>query len=88
MSPELAKVYYLLGKSYDKQMTTIDRDQTAADNAQGWFRVVLDRYPDSEYAPKARRPAWRYVRVDGTARPLRRSAFISSTTTCARARAA
>ena len=55
MSPDLAKVYYLLGKSYDKQMTTIDRDQTAADNAQGWYRVVLDRYPDSDYAPKARR---------------------------------
>jgi outer membrane protein assembly factor BamD len=55
MSRELAKVYYLLGKSYDKQMTTPDRDQTAADNAQGWYRVVLDRYPDSEYAPKARR---------------------------------
>ncbi len=55
MSPELAKVYYLLGKSYDKQMTTTDRDQTAADNAQGWFRVVVDRYPNSEWAPKARR---------------------------------
>ena len=55
MSPALAKVYYLLGKSFDKQMTTIDRDQTAADNAQGWYRVVVDRYPESDYAPKARR---------------------------------
>jgi hypothetical protein len=55
MSPELAKVYYLLGKSFDKQMTTIDRDQGAADNAQGWYRVVVDRYPQSEYASKARR---------------------------------
>jgi outer membrane protein assembly factor BamD len=55
MSPTLAKVYYLLGKSYEKQMTTPDRDQTAADNAQGWYRVVVDRYPTSEYAPKARR---------------------------------
>ncbi len=55
MSPELAKVYYLLGKSFEKQMTTIDRDQQAADNAQGWYRVVVDRYPESEYAPKARR---------------------------------
>ena len=55
MSPELAKVYYLLGKSFDKQMTTIDRDQAAADNAQGWYRVVVDRYPESVYAPKARR---------------------------------
>lgn len=55
MSPELPKVYYLLGKSFDKQMTTPDRDQGAADNAQGWYRVVIDRYPDSIYAPKARR---------------------------------
>ena len=55
MSPELAKVYYLLGKSYEKQMTTFDRDQAAADNAQGWYRVVLDRYPESSFAPKARR---------------------------------
>ena len=55
MSPMLAKVYYLLGKSFDKQMTTIDRDQTAADNAQGWYRVVVDRYPESPYAAKARR---------------------------------
>jgi outer membrane protein assembly factor BamD len=54
MSPQLAKVYYLLGKSFYKQMTTIDRDQGAADNAQGWFRVVLDRYPQSEYAQRAR----------------------------------
>ena len=55
MSPELPKVYYLLGKSYMDQMTTTDRDQGAAENAHGWFRVVIDRYPDSLYAPKARR---------------------------------
>jgi outer membrane protein assembly factor BamD len=55
MSPALAKVYFLLGRSFQKQMTTIDRDQGAADNAQGWYRVVLDRYPDSEFAPRARR---------------------------------
>ncbi len=54
MSPSLAKVYYMLGKSFDKQMTTIDRDQGAAENAAGWYRVVVDRYPTSEYAPKAR----------------------------------
>jgi len=55
MSPALAQVYYLLGKSFEKQMTTTDRDQGAADNAAGWYRVVVDRYPESEYAPKARR---------------------------------
>jgi outer membrane protein assembly factor BamD len=55
MSPELPKVYYLLGKSYMDQMTTTDRDQGAAENAHGWFRVVIDRYPESPYAGKSRR---------------------------------
>jgi outer membrane protein assembly factor BamD len=55
MSPELPKVYYLLGRSFQKQMTTVDRDQGAADNGQGWYRVVIDRYPTSDYAPRARR---------------------------------
>ena len=48
MSPALAKVYYLLGKSYEKQMTTPDRDQTAADNAQGWYRKTDRAYPGPE----------------------------------------
>lgn len=55
MSPELPKVYYLLGKSFEKQMTTPDRDQGAADNAQGWYRVVVERYPGSDYTPRAQR---------------------------------
>jgi outer membrane protein assembly factor BamD len=55
MSPHVALVYYLLGKSYMDQMSTIDRDQAASENAHGWFRVVIDRYPESSYATKARR---------------------------------
>ena len=55
LSPRLPMVYYLLGKSYMDQMTTIDRDQGAAENAHGWFRVVVDRYPTSTYAAKARK---------------------------------
>jgi outer membrane protein assembly factor BamD len=55
MSPHLPKVYYLLGKSYMDQMTTIDRDQVASENAHGWFRVVVDRYPESRWATLARR---------------------------------
>ncbi len=53
MSPHLAEVYFLLGKSYMDQMTTTDRDQAASENAHGWFRVVIDRYPTSPYAAKA-----------------------------------
>jgi outer membrane protein assembly factor BamD len=55
MSPHLAEVYYLLGKSYMNQMTTTDRDQTAAENAHGWFRVVIERYPTSPFAIRAQR---------------------------------
>ena len=55
MSPQLAKVYYLLGKSYMEQMTTIDRDQVAAESAHAWFRVVIERYPETRWARKARR---------------------------------
>ena len=55
LSPHLPEVYYLLGKSYMDQMTTIDRDQGASENAHGWFRVVVERYPTSPYADKARK---------------------------------
>jgi outer membrane protein assembly factor BamD len=55
MSAHLPEVYYLLGKSYMDQMTTTDRDQAAAENAHGWFRVVIDRYPGTPYAAKAQR---------------------------------
>jgi len=55
LSPHLPEVYYLLGKSYMDQMTTVDRDQGASENAHGWFRVVVDRYPASPYADKARK---------------------------------
>jgi outer membrane protein assembly factor BamD len=55
MSAHLPEVYYLLGKSYMDQMTTTDRDQGASENAHGWFRVVIDRYPTSPFADKARR---------------------------------
>ncbi len=54
MSPHLPEVYYLLGKSYMDQMTTSDRDQGAAENAHGWFRVVIERYPTSPFAVKAK----------------------------------
>lgn len=55
MSPHLPEVYYLLGKSYMDQMTTSDRDQGAAENAHGWFRVVIDRYPTTPFAAKSQR---------------------------------
>ncbi len=52
-SAHLPMVYYLMGMSFVKQMSTIDRDQSAAENAHGWLRVAIDRYPNSRYAKKA-----------------------------------
>ncbi len=53
MSTHLAEVYFLLAKSYMDQMTTTDRDQGASENAHGWFRVVIERYPTSPFAAEA-----------------------------------
>ncbi len=53
-SSYLPMVYYLMGMSFMEQMSTIDRDQTASENAHGWFKVAIDRYPNSSYAEKAR----------------------------------
>jgi hypothetical protein len=39
---------------YVRQMGTIDRDQTAARNAQTYFQTVVQQYPDSPFADLAR----------------------------------
>jgi outer membrane protein assembly factor BamD len=53
-SPHLPFVGYSLGMCYVKQMGTIDRDQTNAQNAQAYFITVSRQYPDSPYALLAR----------------------------------
>ena len=53
-SPQLPLVGYYLGMCYAQQMGTIDRDQTAARNAQTYFQTVLRQYPDSPFANLAR----------------------------------
>jgi outer membrane protein assembly factor BamD len=53
-SPRLPEVEYSIGQAYSDQMTTIDRDLTAATNAAQRYESVLARYPRSEYAEKAR----------------------------------
>jgi len=53
-SPSLPLVGYYLGMCYARQMGTIDRDQTAAQNAQVYFMTVSQQYPDSPFAELAR----------------------------------
>ncbi len=53
-SPLLPFVGYYLGMCYVQQMVTIDRDQSAAQNAQSYFLTVSQQYPDSPFSELAR----------------------------------
>ncbi len=53
-SPNLPFVGYCLGMCYARQMSTIDRDQTSAQNAETYFLTVSRQYPDSPFAELAR----------------------------------
>jgi len=53
-SPNLPFVGYYLGMCYVQQIKTIDRDQSAAANAQTYFMTVSQQYPDSPFAELAR----------------------------------
>ncbi|HYR97155.1 MAG TPA: outer membrane protein assembly factor BamD [Candidatus Binatus sp.] len=53
-SAQLAFVEYHLGMSYLAQSTTSDRDQQAHANALTYFRNLIDRFPSSPWAEKAR----------------------------------
>jgi outer membrane protein assembly factor BamD len=53
-SPNLAQVEYHLGMSYLAQASTADRDQQAHTNALTYFRNLIDRFPQSTWAEKAR----------------------------------
>src|SRR5207245_11476538 len=51
---ELASVEYHLGMSYLAQASTSDRDQQSHTNALTYFRNLIDRFPQSPWAEKAR----------------------------------
>jgi outer membrane protein assembly factor BamD len=53
-SPELPAVEYTLGMAYLAQASTTDRDQQAHTNALTYFRNLIDRFPASPWADKAR----------------------------------
>jgi len=52
-STHLPFVEYYRGMCYLEQMRSIDRDQSVAEKANDFFRNVVDRYPDSPFAPQA-----------------------------------
>ena len=53
-STELPSVEYYLGMSYLAQASTSDRDQQSHTNALTYFRNLIDRFPQSPWAERAR----------------------------------
>jgi len=53
-SANLAQVEYHLGMSYLRQSSTSDRDRQSYTNALTYFRNIVDRFPESAWAAKAR----------------------------------
>ena len=53
-SPETAYAQYLIGMSYFNQIVDISRDQERAEKAMLAFDDLVNKWPNSEYAPDAR----------------------------------
>jgi outer membrane protein assembly factor BamD len=53
-SPETPYMYYLGGMSYYNQITNVMQDQTNSQKALAFFSALVEKFPDSEYAPDAR----------------------------------
>ncbi|EJW10622.1 competence lipoprotein ComL, putative [Rhodovulum sp. PH10] len=54
-SPDVAYAQYLIGASYFDQIPDVTRDQTGTEKAIQALEDVIRKYPDSEYAPQARK---------------------------------
>lgn len=52
-SSHLPFVQYYRGMCYLEQMRSIDRDQSVTEKALDFFRTVVDRFPNSSFAPLA-----------------------------------
>lgn len=68
-SSHLPFVQYYRGMSYLEQMRSIDRDQSVAEKANDFFKVVTDRHRDSPFAPLAEEKS-RFCRESIAAREL------------------
>jgi outer membrane protein assembly factor BamD len=53
-SEDAAYAQYLIGESYFRQIPDVTRDQDTAHKAMDAMNVILQKYPDSEYAEDAR----------------------------------
>ncbi len=53
-SEDAAYAQYLIGESYFRQIPDVTRDQDIAHKAMDAMNVILQKYPDSEYAEDAR----------------------------------
>ena len=56
-SPDAAYAQYLIAQSYYNQIGDVTRDQVKAEKALAAYTEVVRRWPDSEYAPDARKKA-------------------------------
>ena len=52
---EAAYMQYLVGMSHHRQIIDVTRDQKAAARARKAFTTLVERYPDSEYVPDAKK---------------------------------
>jgi outer membrane protein assembly factor BamD len=53
-SPDAAYAQYLIGESYFRQIPDVTRDQDLSHKAMEAMGVILQKYPESEYADDAR----------------------------------
>ena len=53
-SPDTPYMYYLSGMSYYNQITNVMQDQSNAEKAAMAFEALLEKFPNSEYAPDAK----------------------------------
>lgn len=53
-SEDAAYAQYIIGLAYYRQIPDVTRDQTETARAAAAMQEVINRYPDSEYAPDAR----------------------------------
>jgi outer membrane protein assembly factor BamD len=53
-APDTPYMYYITGMSYYNQITNVMQDQTNAEKALQAFTALLEKFPNSEYAPDAK----------------------------------
>ncbi len=52
--PDAPYAHYIIAESYFRQVPDVTRDQDATLKALAELKIIVEKYPDSEYAPDAR----------------------------------